>query len=694
MTGTFATSTGSTEPTQTQIYQTNDFDKYDQIYSGHVDANSAAFRPSITLTPSSGQGNISLVAQRVQFILQAASSGGLNGLFEYNPNQVAINMDFSSSNFNAAGTGLDNGAIISSLSVVDGVAYVAGNFSSSGIQNVFSIGNGNSTALPDGGLNSAVISGFMYGNVLYFGGNFTNTANSNVPGLSNVAAFDTSRRSWKSLGGGVNGPVKSIVPLMLNVTANQSETCITINGDFDQVLASGSNQAFSAGTGFAIWVPSRNNWLQNLGVQTMALSGQLTSASNVSGSSPLLAGTLVSQGMSLNDVVGLSTSGASGSPSLNQLGIRIQPQSVGSSSMRKRAINGQNVTGAVTGLFNNAGGRNVTIIGGHFTATASNGSTINNLALINSTSSGAQTLTGITGGVDEDSVFLALGIQGDTLYAGGTVTGTVDGGSIDGLVLWDLNQGTFSSPQPPALSGNNVAVYAIAAQPNIAAVYVAGNFDSAGSLNCPSICNFINGQWSRPGMGIGGSVASLTWQGTNTLLVGGNLTINSIATTLANYDTSKQVWSAVDGASTAIPGPVTALTSANSDASAFWVAGKGTNGSTFLIKYDGTKFNSVGDVLGQQTTIRGLSMMTLSKNHPNNNLVDPSMVLLITGQLSLPNFGNASAALFNGTTFSPFILSNSENGPGSLSQIFTEKEISFRPEGMLYSLLSFLINLL
>ena len=684
VTGNFATGTQSTGPTQTQIFQTNDFDKYDPIYSGYVDANSDTFRPKVTLTPNSGQSNISLVAQRVQFQLQAASSGGLNGLFEYNPNQVTVNMDFSSSNFNAAGTNLANGALISSLSVIDGVAYVAGNFSASGIENIFSIANSNSTALPNGGLNSAVLTGFVYGNVLYLGGNFSNTANLNTPGLSNVAAFDTTKQAWQPLAAGVNGRVKSIVPLMLNVTANQSETCITVNGDFDQVLASGSNQAFAASTGFAVWVPSQNNWLQNLNVQTTAFSGQLTTATNISGNSPLLAGTLVSQGMSYNDAVELSTSVSSGAPSLNQLGVRIQLQSVGPSAMRKRAINGQNVTGAVTGLFNSDSGRNVTVIGGHFTATASNGSTISNLALINSTGSGGQTVTGITGGVDEDSVFLALAVQGDNLYAGGTVSGTVDGGSINGLVLWDLAQETFASPQPPALSGSNVAVNAIVVQPNTAAVYVAGNFDNAGSLNCPSICNFNNGQWSRPGLGIGGSVASLTWQGTNTLLVGGNLTVSTNTTTLANYDTNKQVWSSVAGADTAIPGPVTALISANNDASAFWVAGKSGNGSAFLIKYDGTKFNSVGDILGQQTTIRGLSMLTLSKNHQNNPLVDPSMVLLLTGQLNLPNFGNASAALFNGTTFSPFILSNSGNGPGSLSQMFTEKQISFNSQGTFF----------
>lgn len=108
-----------------------------------------------------------------------------------------------------------------------------------------------------------------------------------------------------------------------------------------------------------------------------------------------------------------------------------------------------------------------------------------------------------------------------------------------------------------------------------------------------------------------------------------------------------------EGGSDNVPGPVTALSPANNDASQFWVAGKNTNGSAFLLKYDGSSFTSVGYDLGTDTTIRGLAMFQLSQKHDTNKLVDAGMVLLITGQLELPNFGNASAALFNGTNFTP-----------------------------------------
>ena len=191
---------------------------------------------------------------------------------------------------------------------------------------------------------------------------------------------------------------------------------------------------------------------------------------------------------------------------------------------------------------------------------------------------------------------------------------------------------------------------------------------------------FENQQWSQPGSELGGSVSTFAWQGNSKLLAGGNLTVSGSATSLASYDAKKAEWSALDDAANQVPGPVTALAPANNDGSQFWIAGKNTNGSAFLMKYDGS-FRSIGQAFGEQTTIRGLSMMQLSENHDDNDLVGRGMVLLITGQINLPNFGNASAALFNGTNFSPFLLSTSRNNPGSISQLFSEKVLSFKNSG-------------
>ncbi|KAI9720471.1 MAG: hypothetical protein M1812_002977 [Candelaria pacifica] len=675
VTGTFASGTRANPPSQAQIYQTNNFDKYDQIYSGYVNANSDSFRPTVTITPSLGQsGDLNFVAQRVRFEL-TKSTGGLNGLFEFNSSQATINTDFSISAVDTAGTELGAGAVVSQLAVQGDTTYVAGNFSTDDFANIFAISDGNSTSLTAGGVNSQITTMFLNGSLLYVGGNFTDTVKAKTSGLSHLAAYSIPDKVWQPLGAGVNGRVNAIVPLILNTTDGKPELVITINGNFDQVLAFGNNEATDA-TGLAVWVPSRKNWLQNLDAQSIALSGTLTAATDIPGSDPIFAGTISSQGLGANDAVSLPITG---DLRINPLPLSIQPKQLENSSKRKRAgISGQNVTGVVTGLFYESGDRNITILGGHFTARATNGSALNNLVFINGSSSDRVTGVGERG-LDDDSVFLALAVQGDTLYAGGTVTGSVQGANINGLILYDLKRANYVPTQPPAFMGRNVAVNSIATRPNTADVYVGGDFESAGSLSCPSVCNFrtSTSQWNRVGTGLVGSVASLTWSGASTLIAGGNLTLSGNDTSMATYDTKTDTWSALTGAE-AIPGPVTALAPANDAASQFWVAGKSTNGSAFLMKYDGKGWKSVGDSLGKATTIRGLQVLSLKQNHAQSPLIERDMTLVLTGQLDLPNFGNASAALFNGTTFSPFILSTtSGNLPGSLSQIFSAQQNFF-----------------
>ncbi|KAL6715923.1 hypothetical protein ACLMJK_006884 [Lecanora helva] len=673
VTGNYSSSGLPVQPIS--LYQTNDYDKYDTIYTGPVDINSDGFRPSVTLRPASNQKDgTTIVAQRVQFIIgDSNSTGSLNGLYEFNPNAKTLDTNFSSSSIDQAGVDLSQKAIITSIVALDNITYIGGNFSdnSTGFQNIFSIGPGNATSLPNGGLNAEVMTMISYGELLYVGGNFTNTMNGSITGLNNVAAYNTTSRQWQPLGAGASATVYSIVTLEVNVTTDNPETCVTINGFFDQLNGFGPNKDVSV-SGFGIWVPSRQNWLQNLHLQSQAINGQLSTMTNVTGGGPLLAGTLSSQDIMAHDAVSLTDNPTAISP----LNAGIQPQRAGPPT-RKRALSERNVTGVVTGLFHGQS-PNVTILGGHFAATASNGSSIDNLVFLNNT--GTPTISGLASGLDTDSSFLALATSNSVLYAGGTVTGKVHDGDVNGLITYDLDSADYTFPQPPAFAGDNVAVNAIAVRPKKDQVYVGGSFASAGSLPCPGVCVFENGAWNQPGSGLGGNVLALAWQGTDTLLAGGNLTVNNNATSLARYDTSKSQWTVLDGAAENIPGPVTALALANDPGSQFWVAGKSGNGSAFLIKYDGN-YHSIGDGLGTQTTILGLSVLQLHKTHNDNDLVPNNMILLVTGQLNLPSFGNVSAALFNGTTFSPFILSTSGNSPGSISQLFSEKQVQLKAAG-------------
>jgi len=673
--------TGTMSPTNnagftTQLFQTNNFDKYDQIYFGYIEAGSSSFRPSVTLSPVPGQEipNFTVVAQRVGFTLMSPSAGGLNNIFEWDPSQATVDTaDFANSTFIQAGASLETGSGVSVLQSSGSKTFVAGNFTTTSINNILAIGESGVTSLSNGGLNGAVTSMFLNGNTLYVGGEFTNTSSGNTAGLSNVAAYDTSKDSWAALGGGVNGQVMNIVPFSMNITANAPENVITLTGDFDEILAFGTDKSVPV-SGFAIWVPSRSNWLQNLNIATWYINGQLSASVDIPGSGSLFAGSLSSSQLSANGAVALSEAG------LSTLPVHIQSSPEQSALSKRATVGGQNISGVVTGIFYENGGRNVTILGGHFTATGSNGSDVNNLVFINGSNS--DTVTGVGSQLSNDSTVLALAVQGDSLYAGGSLTGTVNGANVNGLVSYNLLTSAFNT-QPPALAGNDVSVNAISTRPSTTDVYVAGSFSSAGSLDCPGVCVFTTtvSQWNRPGSNLGGTANVMTWGSSTSLIVGGSLSLNGGNISLATYDAKTQVWTAFNGVDL-IPGPVTALTAANSDASELWVGGIATNGSAFLMKYTGSTWNTVGDTLGADTKIRGLQVLELTKSHASSSLISASQALMVTGALNLPNFGSASSAIFNGTTFQPFALtSTSSNSGSSLSQIFSQERNTFAKNG-------------
>ncbi|OIW35605.1 hypothetical protein CONLIGDRAFT_651584 [Coniochaeta ligniaria NRRL 30616] len=662
------------DSTKSSIYQTNNFDKYDQIYSGLVDASSTSFRPRVTITPLAGQSltNMTFVAQKVGFTL-GKSTGGLNGLFEYDPTQAVVNTsDFGTSVFDKTGASFTAGSAVNALATSGDTTYVGGNFSSDSVKNIVAINSkDSSTHALDGGLNGEVLSMYLNGTNLFVGGEFSGTRDNSTQGLNNFAVYDTSKNAWSPLGAGVNGRVRKVVPLTMNITGTTPEVVISVTGDFKELSAFGSNPAVAA-NGFGVWVPSQGNWLRNLQLPVGSIDGILSSSIlTVPGGDALYGGSVTSSALGSDGAVTLSNT-------LGRLPVDIQSSTSTTGGLGKRAsLFNSSLSGVVTGTFDLNNNRNITILGGHFTARATNGSTINNLLFINATNN--NTVTGFGSEISEDSTFVALAVQGDNLFAGGNVTGTANGDNVRGLVYYNLATSSFNA-QPPALSGGDTTVSAIAVRPSTADFYVGGSFRSAGSLQCPGVCVFsaTSGQWNPPGQNLEGSVNCLMWASDSKLIAGGNLTINSTASTnLAVFDATKTAWDSFPSASE-LPGPVDVLTAASGDGTEVWVAGTSANGSVYLMKYDGSKWNSAGQTLLPGTNIRGLQVLSLTTSHDSTAIVDANQALLLTGSIVLPTFGSASAVLFNGTAFTPFALTtNAGNSAGSLAHMFSERQNFF-----------------
>ncbi|KAK3939146.1 cortical protein marker for cell polarity-domain-containing protein [Diplogelasinospora grovesii] len=659
------------------LYQTNDYDKYDIIYSGMIDASSSSFRPQLTMTPLAGQSvpNMTFVAQRVGFILMD-STGGLNGLFEYDPSSSSVNIsDFTNSAFDQLGASFNAGSAVNVLATSGDVTFIGGNFTSKTARNIVAMnGKDATTQSLDGGLNGEVDSMFLTGTSLFVGGSFNGTLDNSVQGLDSVAVYDTAKNTWNPLGAGVNGRVLKVVGMTMNVTGSTPEVVVSVNGDFNQLQAFGNNSAVSV-SGFGVWVPSQGNWLQNLQLPVESVNGILsTSMLDITGNNSLYAGSLSSATLG-------ATGAATVSNTLGRFPVKIQaPTAASSGGLSKRdtvTSDSSTLAGVVTGVFDTNNGRNMTILGGHFAATATDGSTINNLLILDGSNN--DNVFGVGPQIQANSTFVAMAVQGDVLFAGGNVSGTVDGNNVNALITYNLASKSFNT-QPPALNGGNGTVTSIAIQTTTGNVYVGGSFARAGGLGCPGVCFFSTAsqQWNQPGNNIDGTVSSLMWASDTILLAGGTLKVNSTATTfLAKYDASKQVWDSYPG-SDQLPGPVDVITAGTSDGSQIWVSGTASNGSVYLMKYDGSTWQSAGDTLRAGTQIRGLQIFSLTSSHDSTPLVNSNEIVMLTGSIVLPTFGSASAVLFNGTTFTPYALTtNSGNTAGSIAHIFTEKNDFF-----------------
>lgn len=680
LTGTMS-NTNSNGSINTSLFQTNNFDKYDPIYYGYVDATSSSFRPSVTLAPSNGQTleQQTVVAQKVGFVIYNTTDG-LNGLFEYDPAvSTYTTSDFQNSVFDSLAMNFTTSSVVNALATSGDVTYIGGNFTYTGSSNIVSVNSQSSTVESlNGGLNGFVASAVVSNSSLWVGGSFSNTQDNSVTGLANVAVYNISTSTWGALGAGVNGPVSSVVPLTMNISSSTPEVVISLTGNFSQLNAFGSNLAVST-NGFGVWIPSQANWLTNLEIDVEYLDGRLTSSVlEVTGSAPLYGGSVLSAQLGSVDEASLSESNSD--LSIGTYSAAVLSDSVNASEPLATVdtLSTGSLSGVFAGAFLDTSSLNVTILAGHFTATASNGSTIHNVGIIDRSNN---SVSGFVSGVSTDSTFVAAAVQGTTAFAGGNVTGSVNGATVRGLVSFDLQAKDYGV-QPPALDGGNSTVSVIAVRPNTGDLYVGGSFDTAGSLGCPAVCIYSSSssQWSRPGTNLAGDTKTMVWVSNTNLVAGGNLTVNGSTTSLVTYTAGDSTWDTYPGA-TAIPGPVDIVTQGSQDGSQIWVTGTATNGSVFLMKYDGSNWKSAGQPFGAGTEILSLQIFSLTNAHDSSDLLDTKMSLMMTGRIVIPGFGTASAALFNGTALTPFALTtNSGNKAGTISKIFTEKTDFFGGE--------------
>jgi hypothetical protein len=329
-------------------------------------------------------------------------------------------------------------------------------------------------------------------------------------------------------------------------------------------------------------------------------------------------------------------------------------------------------------------GVNITALAGYFVGQDSNSSTIYNLALINGRNS--DQISGLPSGFNHDLVFLSLVVAGTILFAGGTVRGNIDRQDIGGILAFDFVNQILVPTQLTPLTGVDptVKVMSIPYDRELVDVYVGGLFEKAGGKDCPIVCiyNVDTLSWRQAGIGLTGIASVMTWIGSKTLVVGGNLTLNGRPLYMAVYYLPTGQWIPFNS-QVLIPGPITAMTPASSligysssgpwtsDSMAFWVAGYSAEGFAYLMKCSQGNCSSAPGDLGNTTHVRDLQVFSILGSHQASPLLSRNDVLILAGRLDLPGYGSASAAYFNGSAYIPFILTKTRfNKPGNLAQVF------------------------
>lgn len=448
-----------------------------------------------------------------------------------------------------------------------------------------------------------------------------------------MARYDLSAGAWAQLVQGVNGPVGNIL-LENNAT-------VTFSGNFSSVLPN------TAATGNAVWDTALQRWTD----RKTFVAGSIVSVSSLSASTTAWAGRIRAAQSYRADAAAIMDTQQAWIPYLFD-----------SDAVVNAGVFWHNTTGG--------GNRTAVIVGGRF-------QNLSNLAMYQD---------GIwkpLGNLQGD--IRALSIIHDVLYIGGIFNGSLGTSQPKNFAIYDLKAqsvletagvyGTLLihlrsfSLKCISFSGANGVpgiVNAIRPQPDGQAVYVGGDFENAGSLSCAAICKLdtTTRQWNQlsSGTGVSGQVADLVVTNDQVIVVG-NLTVNNAQTHVARMRTSDTTWNVMsDGssASAVLDGP---------NNQAILAGDNGTLGT-----WDGQKFTSLNSHLGSDSTIRQMLFMPITSSPSDARYPpDSESMLLAVGHLRLPDNRNASAALFDGSTWYPYVLSSQKDGTsGQLQQVFHE----------------------
>ncbi|GAA5809418.1 hypothetical protein MFLAVUS_002826 [Mucor flavus] len=599
-------------PVTSIISDQNTFDDHRiLLYSGYISPVSTNFRPSITLRPAPNAKSPTM-GQNVQIMADT---------IEFVRNVTAAPLVKQ----------LPIGSTVYSIDASNGdVLYIGGDFTSpnnSAFRNIISYDNQLGQLIPlnnnSAALNGRVSKLLLSNSILYVGGEFNS---SDTLPLNHVAQFDTLKKMWAPLGNGVDGPVTHLI-------ISPDNTTLTVSGHFNRRHHSANISKVSIGN--AQWDIRTQEWTE----RSSLMVGQITTDDQ-----SLFAGSIVGARTYRADLVVSSN--------LNSSRFIFDHSTI--------------VTAGITWL-NNKTSEVATIIAGHH-GDESN-VTLTGVAIY-------YNKTGQLVSIDQFRGYVySLATFEDKLYVGGQFLPINGRNQSASLAIYDLkNNNSYVAVHGVTDENNNPGmVQVIKIHPDGKKVLIGGKFAKVGLLECNAVCAVdpVSRQWTPVALGLTGTVNDIIISSENQkITVVGDLSVqNEPTAAIATAIDSQNNWSLAWDKTQLSGIPVSAVDSIDNE---IIVAGKSVvNPNGFFVGTLKDKtYNSLVSNLEQGTSISQLLIVPVTSALEERYPAGTQNMLLAVGTLNIQGFGNASAALYDGKIWNPYLLTTQLNGqPGSIQKV-------------------------
>ncbi|QSL64712.1 hypothetical protein MERGE_002014 [Pneumocystis wakefieldiae] len=633
------------------VHQTQNYEKIDNIYKGFISGITPTFRPSVVIVPMQGQQEyINVVALAVKFIPVSIFSSS-NGLFEYNPSNyssIIEKQSESKSLTDIARSLLSKNAIISSVIHESSQTIIAGRFTNNEeapFSNILRIAP-QVSPLPYGGVNGEIFTMLLYNNILYIGGKFDKILHSSSNGINNVVSYSITDDSWTSLLWGLD------------------DTYIAFSGNFKQIL-SFQNKKLSDVNGFALWDPESKKWETNI---DLFIDGQIQNSVLLSSNMSLVSG-------NIRTIHSLRASGAVALQilkSVHSLSPLFYSKAIAPffNLIVKRDMDKSSKNSIYTGAFYKFLSLPLIILGGQFTFENEENELIKNIAIVYNSK-----ILGIDINLDPQSVVSSLVAHNNILYIGGRLYHKINEGRINGIFAYNLKEKNGYRLLP--LSGDDTRVNILSMRPKSNELIIGGKFNSEKS-SCNGFCIFetsSNELKSSSSMFLG-EVTALHWIDENSVLISGDLKINTTFLNVAKYNFDTLTWSSVLPENIYLPGPATSIIYDKNDRNSIYISGKKRDGDAYFNKWNGKTLLKLDSELLPGSIINHMRIVSLKQKHRQNNLVPEDVIIMVLGSLVFSSFGTVTVAFYDGNVWTPYLISSTLTGqPGVANSLFFEHEI-------------------